>query len=183
MIKLETFRQGVGLTAGDEDDLKLLRLTVIKMWEEATKRLWNSRTDHVETHSIGDQKEKASLWLDLWPVTSITSIYERDLDEDFALVDSDEYNLTGRRQIVRVSQTNWRYWKSFVQVTYTGGIDEADEDIQLALIAQAKFMRTRLAKEQITVQSQNFEGGAGVMLRPDFHPMFKMLAKLHKKKS
>lgn len=184
MITLQTFRQGVGLSVGDEDDLKLLRATVIKLWESVTKRLWNSRTDYVESINIGgDTQTVQSLWLSLWPITSITSIEERDADEDWATVDSDEYVQQGRRQIVRKSATNFRYWKHFVRVTYSGGATEVDEDIQLALIAQAKFMRTRLAKEQITLQSQNFEGGAGVMLRADLHPIFKTLAMLHKRKS
>lgn len=184
MIKLETFRDAVGLTAGDELDLKLLRATVISMWEAATKRLWNARTGYEEDINIGAETQtRQSLWLSLWPITTITSIEERDADEDWETVDSDEYTRQGRRQIIRNSATSYRFWKHFVRVTYDGGASEVDEDIQMALIVQAKFMRTRMAKEQITLQSQNFEGGAGVMLRADFHPLFKQMVKIHKKKS
>jgi hypothetical protein len=184
MIPLATFRDGLNLQAGDEDDLKLLRATVIKLWESLTKRPWNKETGRVEYHNIGgDTQTVQSLFLELMPVTTITLIEERDADEDWATVDSDEYVQQGRRQIVRKSSTRFRFWKEFVRVTYDGGSDAVDEEIQMALIAQARFMRTRLAKEQITLQSQNFEGGAGVMLRADLHPYFKTLAKTHKRKS
>jgi len=184
MIKLETFRDGVGLQAGDEDDLKFLRLMVIKQWETATKRPWNKETGRVEYINIGgDTQTVQSLFLELTPVTTITLIEERDADEDWATVDSDNYVQQGRRQIVRKATTNFRYWKHFVRVTYDGGTDEADEDIQQALITQAKFMRTRFAKEQITLQSQNFEGGSGVHMKADVHPFFRQLAKQHKRKS
>ena len=184
MIPISVFREGVGLQAGDENDLKLLRLTVINLWENLTKRLWNTRSAHVQYINIGHRTSTTqSLWLDLWPVSDLTKIEQRDADEDWATVDSDEYVQQGRRQVVRKSSSNFRFWKHFVRVTYDGGTDEASEDIQLALITQAKFMRTRLSKDQITMQSQNFEGGAGVMLRADLHPFFKTLVQTHKRKS
>lgn len=186
MIKLETFRNGVGLQAGDENDLKLLRATVISLWESTTKRKWNSRTDYEQEIFVGYDGSTQTLLLELFPVDSITSIYERDADEDYEEVDSDDYDLVGRRSVVRRDAVyiggRRRFWKTFVKVTYTGGVEEADEDVQLALIAQAKFMRSRLAKEQIGTQSQNFEGGSGVMLKPDLHPLFKTLAASKKRK-
>jgi len=179
MIKLTRLREEMNLSAKDEGDLVFLRLAVIHQWETLTARKWDAREDYVQTVVIGDLRTQTIL-LDLWPVDSITSVEMRDnLDDDWTTVDSDRYFVLGRRTLRLIDD----WWGQNVRITYDGGVTEADEDVQQSLIAQARFLQSRLSDEKIATQSQNFEGGAGVFLAANVHPLFKMMAKSKSRKA
>jgi hypothetical protein len=173
MITRENFRNMVGLSAEQEDEMEILRGEVIALFEGATKRLWNAREGFIEV--ITPRGSRPTLiFLNLWPVTSITTVEVREAREtDWDEVASTKYKLVGTRRLERVTGT----WAREVRVTYDGGVEEADEQIQRALAVQAKFMMARLQDENVAIRSQNFEGGSGVYETANMHPLFKMITK------
>lgn len=181
MITKEKFRAGVGILPEQEDDLDWLLAAVVTLWEDATTRLWDLRTDFVDIVTKPRGNRPVALLLRLWPVTAITTVEVRRLSEtDFTTLAADKYRLIGDRRLHRIDGSEW---PEETRITFTGGVAEAAEDIQRALILQAKFTMSRMGEEKIAVKSQNFEGGSGVLEIQNFHPYFKMMVKKHKRKA
>ena len=176
VITIQKLREAIQLPATSEIEVELLRDQVISLWEETTKRLWNARTGHIQILTMRTTR-MSTVYPELLPVSSYTSVEHRKAGDDWVELETDDYIDLGAK-LRKISG----YWYEYVRLTYSGGTDEADEMIQRALITQAQFMVSRFAKDKIATQSQNFEGGAGVFLRADLHPLFKTLAKQYSRK-
>lgn len=185
MIALSKLREKLELPA--DDDGRDLLDALVGLWEDETKRLWTRRVAHVETIRVNQAKRIYSLFLQLWPIETVTKVEERALsDSTWTELTADQYLLTdpNRNRLERVGTC----WPALVRVTYTGGYtgeptagavppqNKTPQDIQEALLVQAKFMRERNVPGRVITQSQNFEGGAGVFLKPGLHPEFSRLA-------
>lgn len=180
MISISRMREELGLPPTQDPEVKRLRNMVIALWEETTKRPWNAETGRVEfiTPRVDTMH---TVLLDLVPATSITQVRVRSHGKSttWSILDTDTYLLIGGRRLRRLDA----FWPDFVEVTYDGGVSEADEDIQQALALQARFIKERVGNEKLITKSQNFEGGGGVFEEAFLHPTFKSLAELKKRKS
>lgn len=180
MITIARLRDALALDPTRDAELSLIRSQVIGGWEELTKMLWDERADHEEIFEPrGSQHD--TLLLSLQPVTAISTVEVREaFDSGWTTLADTAYMQIGRRQLRRIDGF---YWPELIRVTYDGGTDAADESIQAAMIIQARFMISRTDAGKIITKSQNFEGGAGVFESADWHPHFKALAELKKRKS
>lgn len=194
MIALEKLREALKVAPKDDIELQSLLDEVVDLWEECTGRKWSRREDHVEIlHPATDQSEV--LFLELWPVESITSVEVRELDatSEWETLDSSSYrvefgNVLRKLGVDAVEGIAGKWWRSDVRVTYTGGYSPTTGaptpgDVQRAIITQIRFMKARLDDAKLTVKSQNFEGGAGVFEDAWLHPTFRGLAKRRARKA
>lgn len=177
MISVATLRRELNLGGDREELLELLRDTVVGLWESYTGALWDQRSGHVETRRVAE--DTTLLQLSLRPVSSVTTVEEMDDDE------SDWTELEADEDFVSIGHTLRRRgtaWSPNVRITYSGGYTEstAPAQVRAALVTQARFMAKRLSNEHVEISSQNFEGGSGVFLRPDVHPLFALAAAPHR---
>ena len=173
MITVPTLRKGLDLPADKDIDLTRIRNEVVALWEEETGLLWDYRDSHLEIFTPRGIRN-TRVYSTLVPVDNILLIRERsEADTSWTELESDDYQLIGRRTIRRIGG----FWKNLVEVTVQGGAREADADIQRVLILQARFELARFDDKALIVQSQNFEGGAGSYMTATMHPEFKRLAK------
>lgn len=174
MITIQRLRKAINLPAERDEDLSFIKQAVISLWEEKTAMLWNLRTARVEIHRHRISPRPRNLLLELQPATTITKVEERSTASgaSWSTLTSSNYMLFGRRQLEKLGSP----WGEIVRVTYDGGVAEADNDVQKALIVQAQFMIARFDDSKIAVSAQNFRGGAGTLEDADFHPFFKAMA-------
>lgn len=192
MISISKLREKLGISTAEDGDLRDILDGMVGLWEEETKRLWSRRAGYVENIRIDTSKRMYTLFLKLWPIETITKVEERALTSTtWTELTADQYLLVDptRNRLERIGCS----WPAMVRVTYTGGYvadpaagaDPAQNktplEIQDAMILQEKFKRERNVPGRIMTQSQNFEGGAGVFLRPDLHPLYAELVS-HKKR-
>ena len=175
MITMEELRRALDWPADKDQELADLRESLIGLWDETTGLLWNSRTDHVQQIRVFGAREHSVL-LELIPVSSIALVEERfDGDPTWTELDSDYYELQGRRTLVR---TDGSRFLANVRVTYDGGADSVEAVIRRALITQAKFEASRVQGADLTLVSKgDGKGGWKKLLSPDLHPSFARLAK------
>lgn len=193
MIAIAKLRKALGLPMEDDGDLQDILDGVVGVWEEETKRLWSRRTGWIQTFRLDETKRLSSIFLELWPIETITKVEEKSVDAvDWTTLTTTQYiQLESRgNRIERIGA----YWAPMVRVTYTGGYvaepavgatppqNKTPLDVQEALITQAKFIRARTTADKLINSSQNFEGGAGVHLRPDLHPYFQRLSEQKRRK-
>ena len=181
MLTIPEFRAGLRLPIEEDEGLVALLADVVGLWESETGRPWNRRVGHVEVfepvHAPG-----RDLLLALSPVETVTQVRTLSRgDSTWVVMASSDYLKVGLRTLKRVS-TEWPR-ETAIEVTYTGGYADAPADVKRALVTQAAFMRDRLASEKLVTQSQNFEGGAGVFLKADLHPLFEAAAKRHARRA
>jgi len=169
MITTAELRRALGWGPDREDELPLIRDAVIGLWEDTTKFLWNTRAAHVQVFE--PRPRTTQLFLELIPVTSITAVKERSFgDTAWTTLDSDYYEVTGRRTLERIGGGSWG---EQVHVTYAGGADVADAQIRRALIAQVKFE----AAIPAGVQAKTVNKATTKFHDPTLHPFFAMMAK------
>jgi hypothetical protein len=177
MITVSEIRNRVNASPENDDELIILQSAVESQWEELTGGKSIAQTGLIEvTEPIADNTR--SLWLSLSPITTITTVEESsDAYNWSTALDVSNYVVLGKSRLKRTTG----YWSKFVRITYDGGWTNTTtpQSVKLALLAQAQFMFKRLRDDLIEVSSQNFEGGNGVLLSPDLHPLFKLVAKAH----
>jgi len=173
MISMAILRKALKWSPEREDELEMLRDSVVELWEEVTGLKWNTRAAHEQT--VVTSLNATSILLELLPVGTIASVYEKNKgDSSWVLVDEDAYELIGRRTLERIDGD---IWLDYVKVTYAGGTDDADAIIKRALIAQVKFESTRLDGEDQAVESKSVGKSTTKLLRPDLHPFFRKVAR------
>ena len=187
MITLSRLRRDLGFSASDDTKLGEIRSRVIALWEQQTGHKWDAREDYVETIRVLTPATTNLITLELRPVTAVTLVETRDISYGgsswetlYEDGDSDDVVLILDHQLRRVDGL---CWPGLVRVTYDGGVEEADEDVQRALVLQAQFDITRNDQSKLAVQSQNFEGGGGVFIKAFMHPTFEGLAYEKRRKS
>lgn len=88
------------------------------------------------------------IWLDVWPATAITSVYD-DPDLDFAaasLVASGSYSIVDKRRLRLTStatQGTWTEGTGTVRVTYTAGFATVPDDLKSLCALQVRHMYDR----------------------------------------
>ena len=184
MIKITTLRRHLNWPAERDQELEFLRDVVIDLWESATMRLWNARTGHVEV--ISNDCPRRTIFLELWPITTITTVEEQKRDEStWEALDSDEFKTYLDHGLERISGVNNSTTTKFepnVRVTYDGGVTEASKDIQQALCVQAAFMNARFADEKVDMRSKAIKDASTSYEVANYHPFFRMMAQRHKRK-
>lgn len=131
------------------------------------------------------------LWVNYYPIMSVTSIKESYGDYDFAgadaLVADSDYRLLkgGRTGIIKRLYTDWPDIDDAVQIVYRGGYLAAGEtpaegsddivlpdDLREAAILQSCLLFKR--RDDIGLSSQSFQGGSlNVFSKLDFEPLVK----------
>lgn len=180
LISISKLRGSNVLSALQDYDLEALRDEVESLWEQQTGRLWGRRTNHIQVFDP-IRSFTRSLFLELWPITSISLVEEAgDFDGVWRTLSSSEYMVVGDHQLRRVAG----FWECLVRVTYTGGYttDTCPADVRRALVTQAEFITQRTSPEKLIIQSQNFEGGSGVLEEAFLHPFFQNLARQRARK-
>lgn len=189
MISVSDFRARSSVVVDDDTVLEKAIASAIATWETATKRLWARRVDHVER--VEPESERIStIILELQPVESVSLVEERFGGPNTAFVALDSataYELEGARKVRRYG--GW--FAPHVRITYTGGYVEpgapegavTPEDIQEAILTQAAYAIERRSDGKLVVQSQNFEGGGGVFLPADYHPVFRTAVTAYRRKA
>jgi len=179
MISIAILRERLALPTEDDGKARDILSGIISLWETETKRLWNRRAGFVETLRINTSKKISTIFLKLWPIEAVTKVEERSLsDAAWTELAATDY-LVPDLERNRLERIGCR-WAPLVRITYTGGYTagatvgqyETPQDVVEALLLQAQFTRERNVPGRVITQSQNFEGGAGVFLRPDLHPLF-----------
>lgn len=179
MLSLEVYRDYLGLSPGNEDELQALKEEVEDLWVSTTQRAWKAESGRVEIQRVhGDRI--TTLFLQLIPVATVTKVEvkgESNEDWEELLFADGTWELIGD-QLVRYGS----WWKPLVRVTYNGGYatDACPAKIRRALKLQAKFARERQDTE-VKISSQNFKGGAGNFVEPDLHPYFAKLAQAERR--
>lgn len=184
MITVEELRERVSVNPESDHELSLLRDTVVSLWEDATGSLWDKTASDTVLIRANNSRQ-TSIWLPRRPVTALTTVEERAEGEStWTTLDSDSYFLTND-VLGEVERIN-RYWKTHVRVTYTAGYDEttAPADIRQALFIQARFMVERYEGEKLTVKGQSLGKGTATFLESaDLHPLFRRVARMHRRAS
>lgn len=181
MISESELRAEMNLPEGEDFTLASIRSEVVSLFERETGRPWDRRVGHVEIFDPVYVPGR-DLLLELWPVETIASVKTLGRDEStWTTRAASTYMKIGTRTLRSLSG-DWPR-ETAIEVTYTGGVTDAAPDIKRALIVQAQFMRQRTASEKLITQSQNFEGGAGVFLKPDLHPLFERAVKQHARRA
>lgn len=177
MITIPKLRELTGIGGSMEAQLPALRDLVVSMWELETGLLWDLRVGHVEVVEP-DTDRIQTIFLSLRPATTITKVRENALEEgaEWEDVEVAKYMLIGDRRLRRLSD----WWGPLVEVTYTGGVEEATEEIQKALATQARFLLDRLSGDRIVSrQLAVAQAGTAQYEQADLHPFFKALARRH----
>lgn len=177
MISLSDLRARLKLVSVEDGDLAGIRAAVVGQFEQETKRLWDRRANHIQVLR-SPASTRRTLFLELWPVEAIAKVEESADGGTWTEISasSPDYVLARDNRLERVGC----YFAPWVRVTYTGGYVHAPtgqqvktpDAIREALLVQAGFTHARNRGAHISLQSQNFEGGAGVYLKGDFHPTF-----------
>ncbi len=187
MIALSKLREDLGLPMEQDDKLQAILDGMVASWEDRTKRLWKRRAGYVEYFRF--TKRLYTLFLGLWPVETITKVEVKALAETtWTELTADEFVLVDplRNRVERIGCP----WSEQVRITYSGGYTEAPisgqygtpQDVQDVLILQERFVRQRTTASNLITSSQNFQGGAGVYLRSDFHPLYQAAIEEKKRK-
>lgn len=172
----------LGLT-GDVTNLDALRQQVIDLWELQTCRLWEERVGYVQEIIPPRGDDVRTIFLELWPITTITKVEQWTGNEYTEVLAADYYQYHSHG--LRLSSEGC--WLSRIRVTYTAGYlsDDLPEDVRYALLIQAKFMLSRIMQGNLLIVSgsQSFDGGNTQYLAPNLHPYFEDLAKKRKRKT
>lgn len=181
MIPISKLRERLKLPADQDSQYADIKASVVSLWEEETKRLWDRRVGYVEVLRVPPCTRKV-LFLGLWPIEVVTKVEERTVDTaDWTEIPSTDWLQTRENRLERLGA----FWLPVVRVTYTGGYVAADPtvgqtktpaDVAEALLVQADFQLRRNRGQHMELRSQNFEGGAGVYETGTLHPFFKRLA-------
>jgi hypothetical protein len=177
LLTIPEFRARLNFDPEQDEQVEDILAEVTSDWEKLTGRLWEKNAAIVEEFRFTRDDDKI-LWLPLTPVTAVTTVEERYLDENtYTTLTSDKYFLSsgefGRLEKLKSS------WKPSVRVTYAGGYDDTDcpDGVKRALVLQARFLQSRLADENLTTKSKSTQGGSTDFFeKADFHPRFKKLA-------
>jgi len=164
---------------GETINLDALQQEIIDLFERCTCRLWDYRIDHEEVFFL-ENDNWDTLFLELWPINSITKIEEWDGVKYVEVEDdSSDYEIYRPNRVKRFD----RPWKRRVKITYTGGYSSENlpEDVRRALLIQAKFMIDRNSAEKFILRSQSDQGGSTTYLAPDLHPYFRTIVKKRKR--
>ena len=151
------------------------------LWESMTRRLWNFRTNYVQTWRLPNLLDRrgTSLRLDLTPVQSVTiqQWWPGNQAGAVTLVSGTDYDLVDADS-GRIVKLNDLGWSSVVQATVTGGYtsDTCPSDVKRALLTQLHFMMRRFDEQNIALSSQSYEKGQTNLMTADLHPFFKELA-------
>lgn len=173
MISLSDLRQQLNLPPEEDDEVVRMKALVIAQFEGATGLAWDVYTARVEEYEPQHERMK-NLRLRTRNST-VTLVEKEDHDGSFTSYDASDWRM--RRDSLFLVNT---CWPDFVRVTADGGYSSAPSDIQQALFVQARFLKERLQEGNIAVQSQNFEGGAGVFMKAHFHPHFEATVKRYR---
>lgn len=182
MITVSELREQFLANPQSEEELEPLRQLVLDQWDEITGHEWALGAKERVYYLDFESKE---LFLKMANPLSVTTI-ERRLNNvaapTWVAVDAADYELTSRmtvRKIVGCWEIKYNY-----RATVNAGYDEttAPSSVRKALFIQAQFMAKRLKEEHLTVSSQNFRGGSGVLLEADYHPMFKATAGVYRRR-
>lgn len=184
MITLSELRERYSPTADEEKFLPKIKDAIVTLWEQQTGLLWSRRVDYVDRLTPAADRTRA-IWTSIGPIESISKVEEKSsYTKTWTELSIDDYEIAGPRRINKINS----YWLEHVRITLTGGYTESPASgadpaqfatpafIKDAIITQAIFLRTRNAIERIHISSQNFEGGQGVFLPGDIHPLFKLAA-------
>lgn len=168
--------------AGMDGELEAMRNAVVTQFEDLTGYLWNSRTGYVEIVENTLVDSPNTVWLALSPVTTLTTVEEkaRASGATWTALASTAYELIGTRRLTKLSGN----FEDLVRVTYTGGYTDltCPADIANALLAQAKFLASRLDSQKIALSQQAFEAGSTSFLSPDLHPLFAACVRSRRRK-
>ncbi len=173
ILPMSRVREALAPTDKESDDqLQFLRDTVVALWESATRRLWDRRTDHVQEINLDERylQRKRFIYPELYPVETI-AVREFDDDEDVSLepdlVAGTDYVLRATkgeikrltRPVFGVTLNRDANWKENVRLTITGGFGEGGAavpaDVTKALMVQLTFMQQRLTADLVHLSSQS----------------------------
>lgn len=189
MITISKLRDRLKLPMEQDGTLKDILDALVARWEQETERLWARRASYVQRFRIDESKRISDLFLELWPIETITKVEEKTVAAStWTELSAEQYSLLdpNRNRLERIGS----YWAPMVRVTYTGGYVaeptgqqvKTPADISEALLIQGEFALIRNGPSMLAKSSENFEGGAGVFLKPDLHPTFAALAAAKRRK-
>ena len=182
MISISKLRQATRLGADRDHELTLHRDSVIALWEQTTKGLWNAREGHVQLKELTTDRRRR-IGLELRPVTSVTTVEAKSPgDSSWTTLTTKQYEVVNST-LLRVG----RFWSPLVRITYDGGYSATTcpEDIQNALLLQVRFAMERHQGEGLISRSRAIAGGSNVQFLEQayVHPTFKAVARHHTRKS
>ena len=170
MITASDVRSRFEYSSQKEATITGLIPSVIELFETLTGIKWTSVSGQVDV--IENLLQTDSLYLDRAIVSSVSLVEVSDDGSSWSTVADTAYALLPRRRLIKLSGE----WDRFIRVTYSGGYTTTTcpESVKAAIAVQVFFTFKRLSDNHISVSSQNFEGGSGVLLQPDLHPVFRM---------
>lgn len=181
MISIPKLRELAEFDTSREPQLVSVRDEVVALWETVTGRLWTARTGYVQT--IQPEHDRVdTLFLELSPVTSITTVRSRPLTSGVSggaswttHTEGTDFDLIGDRRLLR-----YGLWDDLVEVTYDGGTSDASGEIQRALAVQARFIILRTEEGRVIAREQAVkDAGTAAYERADLHPYFRDVAARH----
>ena len=172
MLSLSDLRERLRLPPDQDAALGPIRDHVVGLFEAKTGAKWSFAEDHVET-IFPDFERLQLLRVERRPLLTLTKVEEMDLEVGAAFEEQDlsGYLVIGDRQIRKLSG----FWRRAVRLTYDAGWTEqtCPAEVREALLLQARFQQDRHGDGLLAVSSQNFEGGGGVFLDAEVHPVFR----------
>lgn len=181
MISIKTLRARVPMASAAQEleVLEPARLAVIRVFENATGRLWSKRTNYVQRLYVHEwMRRSGKIQLPIVPVASI-EIKEWDNSEKYAdaeVVSSDDYDVDPYQMVVRRITG---CWDCNVEMKITGGVEDDDPeyaDVTQAMIEQVMYWLERRRADHVGVSSQAFEGGSTTYLTQNLCASFQAVA-------
>lgn len=194
MLTAAELRQELDVPANMQPSrLDRLAAAVVELWERSTGRLWQWRQDHEMVKQL-DHATDRKVWLDLYPVETISVFEWRDASEAVRVVPwfDDLSTGSGPSTMVGVAATDFTIdntvgrinlvrsdlFLGWVKTVSTGGYDRdsCPALVKEAMITQAKFMSRRLSGDAMILNSQGFARGSASYMEANLHPFFTAVA-------
>lgn len=170
LITLDQYKQAKGLI-GDKEDSKLSFL-IPSVSQLIKTYCHNSFVDYVdepyeEFFTVETPFEK-SLQLSQSPTIEIDKVFIRDMDEGiYNILDSSEYILNRKADIITKKSGNWPLGTESVQVLYMAGYEELPVDIYLAAIDLVSYYLKEEYRTTKVIQGTSQHTPSGTTMRQD----------------
>jgi len=182
VLPISALRDRLRLPPDQDASLVSIRDQVIGLFESKTGARWKFEEDHVET-LYPDHDRLTLLRVELRPIVELTKVEEMDLFPGATFEEQDLAGVLviGDRQLRKLSG----FWRRVVRLTYDGGWTDATcpAEVREALLLQAAFQQERHSDQKLAVSSTNFEGGSGVYLDAEMHPVFRRCCEARARRS
>lgn len=168
MISLLKLRSRIPVATDQAILVEEIRESVMDQFESLSGWIWREYTDEVVVLEP-DTERSLTLCIPYKNITTLTTVRTRSLgNATWTTLPVTSYDSAELNRLVRIGQT----WEELIELTITGGYAAAPEDIQEALITQAKFQLDRFSDEKISINSQGSKGGSAQYIDSPHHPHF-----------